>query len=349
MPRRVLPSLVLAALAPAALLTLPACGGAGPDIPAEMELVLAVEQAGQSAYAEGRFEDAVRLYTEGAARIDRDGSARVAGWRDRALYNAACSMARLGRTAEAAATFAKSIEHGIRAPQAYIPGQGWADVGAVTFEHILADPDLDRVRAEPAFRRAVEPYLSAGALEIDLGSALQGVRQPAILVLGAPEPQEPWELEVPEGGLVFGAVPPPIAPKGAATDLADRRWILGDGDERWALARIREALTDLADDDVCDPARIYVAGHGAESGTAALHALLTMPDRAAGFVVFGARFHPAAIADDVALLAKRADRPRIALGAGDAALRDLFAAHGVATETATDPAAAIAAWLAPPR
>lgn len=342
-------SLVLAALAACVPLTLPSCGGAAADIPAEMELVLSVEQAGQTAYAEGRFEDAIRLYTEGAARIERDGGPRVAGWRDRALYNAACSMARLGRTTEAAETFAKSIEHGVRAPQAYIPGRGWADVGAVTFEHILADPDLDRVRAEPAFRRAVEPYLSAGALEIDLGASVPGARQPAILVLGAPEPQEPWEIDVPASGLVFGTVPPPIAPKGAATDLADRRWLLGDGDERWALARIREALTDVADEDVCDPARIYVAGHGAESGTAALHALLTMPDRAAGFVVFGARFHPAAIADDVALLSKRKDRPWIAFGPGDTALRDLFASHGIATEAAPDPAAAVAAWLAAPR
>ena len=291
--------------------------GTGTPTPPSMVVVAEVELSGQSAYSEARYEDAARIYIAGATAIEETKDEHVQAWRDRALYNAACSQARLGQVDAAAATFARSVEHGLRTAKSWVPGQGWRDVGALALEHVLADPDLDAIRPTDAYRDALSPFLAAGALNVDLSLAVPGGIQPALLLLDQPERAgaAPWELDVPETGLIFATLPAPIARLGEDTAPADRRWLLTDGDERWALARVREAQSDLESEPACDPAAIFVVGVGPESGTAALHALLIMPDLFAGVVVFGARVHPAAIADDVAVLARRKTKlPRIAFG-----------------------------------
>ena len=95
---------------------------------------------------------------------------------------------------------------------------------------------------------------------------------------------------------------------------SERRWILGDGDERWAVAKLREVLDVVAKDVHVDRKRVFIAGLGERPGEAAWAAALAEPGRIAGFAAPGARFHAAWHADTIAAAPKEW---RVALGTKD--------------------------------
>jgi hypothetical protein len=324
---------------------LAACSGATSPQDTGAEAAMSRGRDAQTALFDGRYDDAARLFSEMADAVEATGVPELQGHRDLALYNAACSLARAGRTAEAAETFARALEHGLRPAKGRTADGTWVATASLRLEHLLADPDLDPIRAEPKYREALEPYLAGGQLAIDLESSVSDAPLPALVVLAAPGFEQVSELEEPEGGLLFAVLEPPIGEQGEATPPDARRWLLADGDERWAVARIREALDDLEGQGNAAEGRVHLAGAGPQSGTAALHAALAMPDRLAGVVVTGARFHAAGVADDVAAFARAPSRPKIAVGPGDDELAAAFARAGVTVERAATPAEAVARWL----
>ena len=310
--------ILLAAFVAAILVACGPAPPAGTEPPAAFtETVrLAAESSGH--FVAGRWDAAAQSLKEQASAAS--GDERLAGWRDHAFYNLACVEARAGRMPEAAAHFAESIGHGLRAPMQPGAGEAWIQAApALTLPHILADPDLDGIRAEASYREALAQYLDAGAED---GSSVRKLpargapeRPVTVLVLGDPEPWVSAETEAIE-------VRPPIAPAGHATPPGGHRWLLDDGDARWGVARVWFAI------DQADTGRVHLAAEGPDASAVAWATALAQPDHVAGVFVRRGRFDRIAWADALAAAVKShgASAWRVVLVDGDPAIEPLRAA-----------------------
>jgi hypothetical protein len=286
----------------------------------------AVAEDAQRAFEHGRWDDAIALYAQALAAYGEGGDAVLGGSRDQALYNSACAHARAGRAREAAETFAKSVASGVRPVVVQYPTGGWVEARGLTLEHLLADADLDTIRNEPAYLSAIEPLLSAGDVTVECAEPVAGARVPAVIVL-APEGDDgsraraAWRAAA-KAPIALVVLEGPVRPT-----PKDRRWILGDGDERWAVAKVREALALLLHDARVDTARVFVAGVGEHPGEAAWAAALAEPAGFAGFAAPGGRFHAAWHADAIAAAPASW---RVALGRDDALPAKMLKDRGIA-------------------
>jgi hypothetical protein len=324
-----------------------ACGARTPDAKVAPESAAVLTAAApladdaQRATAEGRWDDAIGAYERFLAKIGDD--AALAGWRDFALYNVACAHARAGRTTRAAQSFAESVVHGLR-PRIERVGSGWTEVSGLTIEHVLADADLDPIRREPAYLRALESLVAAG--EPLLQAVGPGAsRVPGVVALAAEDEEAAnalavWRAAAKGRALVLAVVEGPVRPHPNA-----RRWQVGDFDERWAVAKVRAAAERLLGDARVDPSRVYVAGIGPRPGDAAWGAALSLGPQIAGFAAPEGRFDPYWRADAVAAAPASW---RVALAPADTPASSMLREHGIDVLRAprfTDPAATAAAIL----
>jgi len=281
-------------------------------------------EAAERALAAKEWETAVASYGRALEALGDD--AAVGGARDGVLYNTACAHARLGRAAKAAETFAASVKNGLRPDLARASNGAWTETPGLTLEHVLVDADLDPIRKEKAYLDALKPYLAAGEPVVEFTGADAGSPAPAVIVLAAEgEDAEralpAWRVAAKDRRVALVALAGPVRPS-----PKERRWILGDGDERWAVAKIRETLDALAKDARVDAKRVFVVGVGAAPGEAAWAAALDDAKRVAGLAAPGARFHAAWHADAVAALPTTW---RVALFAGDEKPAKLLKDRGI--------------------
>jgi hypothetical protein len=342
----------------AVVLVLVAAACSPPPAPASVRLTPSAESAMEAAtplvedaqreFEAGRWDASIALYEEALAAYGTGDDAALGGWRDQALYNTACAHARAGRMQAAAETFARSVAFGLRTIVARGPSGEWMEQRGLTLEHLLADADLDTIRETPAYLSAVRPYLAAGDVTVEFTRPETSSLVPAVVVL-APGDEDlertraAWRAAA-QRPTALVVLEPPVRPS-----AKDRVWILGDGDERWAVAKVREALDVLLADVRIDHARVYLAGVGGQPGEAAWAAALAAPVRVAGFAAPGARFHAAWHADAIA------DAPtawRVVLGRDDAAPAKMLKDRGIeavriepAAELPTTAAAVLEAML----
>jgi hypothetical protein len=281
-------------------------------------------EAAQRALAAKDWSAAVEAYSRALPALGEEPA--LGGNRDGALYNVACAKARLGRVAEAADAFAASVKNGLRATLLRGPAGAWMLAPGLTLEHVLADADIDPIRKEPAYSEALRPYLAAGEPVVEFTGEASSYAVPAIVVLAAEgEDAEralpAWRVAARDRAVALVAVAGPVR----ATPR-ERRWILGDGDERWAVAKLKETLDIVSKDIRVDPKRIFLVGFGASPGEAAWAAALADAKRVAGVAAPGARFHAAWHADAVAALPATW---RVALFAADERPAKLLKVRGI--------------------
>jgi hypothetical protein len=365
------------------LLALAACSPALPPesgTPAAFLEIQAVGAEAQSKYEAGRWQDAAVLYRKQAEAASSDPN--LGGWRDQALYNLACVLARDGKAAEAAAAFAECLAEGLRPPLAPARGGGWVPLAnPISLPHVLADPDLDAIRDQPAYRDVLHGFLSAGEEHVAVVGPADAGRRPALVVLvrlrgravpegEAPPPAVPkasdWLEAAGARPVVVAALAPPVRPHPTrdveakvtrdGMDLHSppvRAWLLGDGDDRWAVAKVRETIDRLAARPDVDPERIYVVAPAddAEAAIVAWAAALAMPERIAGVAVPGGLFRRIAWADALAAVpSKREGRApwKVVLTGSDVAAETSLRDAGIGSERAvpTDgPAGVLEFWL----
>jgi hypothetical protein len=295
-----------------------------PAAAAKLEKALPSFEDARRALAEKDWDAAVAAYARAAETLGDDAS--LGGWRDAALYDTACAHARAGRAVKAAEVFAQSVAQGLRPMARQTESGAWALAPGLTLEHILSDADLDAIREEKAYRDALRPYLAAGEPLLEFTRPDTSSLVPAVIVLAADgedvERALPaWRVAARERRIALVAVAGPVRPT-----ATDRRWILGDGDERWAVAKIAETLDLVAKDARIDGKRVFVVGMGERPGEAAWAAALAAPTRVAGFAAPGARFHAAWHADAIAAVPTTW---RVALGATDAEPAKLLKERGI--------------------
>ncbi|MCE9636672.1 MAG: hypothetical protein K8T90_13290 [Planctomycetes bacterium] len=364
-PRRLAVAILtaLAALGSA----LPACGPTLPDadaVEAAYADVRRIAVEAQGDYESGRWADAADGYRR---QIEATGSAeRLAGWRDQAAYNLACVEARAGRRSEAAKAFAQSVAHGLRPVQVPVAEGRWTplDTG-LSIPHILADPDLDAIREEPAYIEAMKAYVAVGEPIVDFDHGVPGGPVPFLFWLRGDSKVEWPQWRFGTRGAALAYQHGTIALQGSATTPYDWHWLLADGDTRWAVASVRRTLDVLptvtpaavGGNWVFDGPRIYdldsvyLVAFEPEAATAALAAALEMPERIAGFVAIGAKQSVPTIADALAAVAtKRAGKPawKVIVGESDDALAASLTAAGATVVRAKHDAASQAAidlWL----
>jgi hypothetical protein len=325
--RSSLPALLALALLAASCSPPPPPGAVTPTQKAESALVAGDEIASdaQAAFEDGRWDDSISLYAKALAAYGDGDDSVLGGSRDQALYNTACAHARAGRVREAAETFAKSVASGVRRVVVPGPAGGWVETRGLTLEHLLADADLDPIRNEPAYVAALRPLLAAGAATVEYTTPETVAPVPAVIVL-APDGDDgerarvAWHAgaKVP---LAFVVLAGPVRPT-----AKERLWILGDGDERWAVAKVREGIDAALADPHVDRSRVFVAGVGARPGEAAWAAALAEASRIAGFAAPGARFHAAWHADAIAAAPVSW---RVALGRDDALPAKMLKDRGI--------------------
>jgi hypothetical protein len=238
----------------------------------------------------------------------------LGGWRDQANYNTACALAHSGNTAAAAEAFAASIRDGLRPVVFPGPAGTWIPQPDLTLEHVLADADLDPIRKEKVYTDALAPYLAAGDPVIELTQKDESPPVPAVIVLAAENDDAEhaltaWRAAAKDRRIALVALAGPVRPT-----PKERHWILRDGDERWAVAKIRATLDVLAKDARIDGKRVFLVGAGERPGEAAWAAALAEPSRFAGLAALGARFHAAWHADAIATAPKEW---RVAVGVAD--------------------------------
>ena len=259
------------------------------------------------------WDAAVAAYAKVLAALGDDPV--LGGWRDQANYNLACALARSGKPGPAADAFAASIHDGLRLPVGRDPTGAWTWAPGLTLEHVLADADLDPIRKEKAYTDALAPYLAAGEPLIEFTQKDTTSPVPAVIVLAAENDDAEralpaWRVAAKDRSVALVAIAGPVRPS-----PKERHWILRDGDERWAVAKIRETLDLVAKDARIDPTRVFLVGAGERPGEAAWAAALDDSSRFAGLAAIGARFHAAWHADAIA---KAPKEWRVAVGAADA-------------------------------
>jgi len=271
----------------------------------------------------------------------------LGGKRDGALYNLACCQARLGQVADAAKTFAESVKNGLRPTLERAPTGAWVHFPGLQLEHVLVDADLDPIRKETAYLDALKPYLAAGAPLVEFTRPDTSSPVPAFVVLAA-EGQDAeralpaWRVaaKAKNARVALVALAGPVRPT-----AKDRRWLLGDGDDRWAVAKVAETLDLVTKDPRVDASRVFVVGVGSTPGEAAWAAATAESKRLAGFAAPGARFHDAWHADAIAALPTTW---RVALYAADEKPAKLLEERGIAAarvEPSKDESAIAAAVL----
>ena len=289
-----------------------------------IETAQPIAEDAQRAFESGAWDESIALYAKALDAYGSGDDSALGGWRDQALYNTACAHARAGRTAEAAETFAKSVESGLRPVVVQVPSGEWIEQRGLTLEHLLADADLDTIRTESAYSAAVKPYLAAGDVTIDLVGPDSTGSSPVVIVLAAEgddgsRARAAWTTAA-KAPLTLIVLAGPVR-----ETAKDRRWILGDGDERWAVSKVREALDEIANNPFLD-GPVFLAGLGERPGEAAWAAALAEPSRVAGFAAPGARFHAAWHADAIAAAPATW---RVALGRDDALPAKMLKDHGI--------------------
>lgn len=326
-PRSPLTLVLALALAAVSCSPSPPPGAVSLTPKAESALVAGDElsQDAQRVFEDGRWDESIALYAKALAEYGEGDDAVLGGSRDQALYNTACAHARAGRKREAADAFAKSVAFGLRPVLVQFPAGGWVEARALTLEHILTDADLDTIRDEPAYVAAIRPLLLAGDVTVEFLGSPDSASVPAVIVLAAEgddgsRARKAWSdaAKVPLA-LVVLAGPARPSPK-------ERQWILGDGDERWAVAKVREALDAVAAVASIDKSRVFVVGVGERPGEAAWAVALAEPARVAGFAAPGARFHAAWNADAIAAAPATW---RVALGRDDALPAKMLKDRGI--------------------
>lgn len=254
----------------------------------------------QKRLATKEWDAAIAAYAKALDAIGDE--AVLGGLRDQALYNTACAEARAGRTAKAAAAFAESVRSGLRPFVVPGPAGTFVEQPGLTLEHVLADADLDPIRKEKAYVDALKPYLAAGTPVFEFTRPEMSSLVPVVIVM-APEGADaaravtPWRVAAGERRIALVTVEGPVRPS-----PKERKWLLRDGDDRWAVAKVRETLDLVAKDVRVDPKRMFLVGVGERPGEAAWAAALAESSRLAGFAAPGARFHAEWHADAIAAL-----------------------------------------------
>lgn len=279
----------------------------------------------QRVFAEKKWDDAIAAYERVTQALGDEPA--LAGLRDQALYNIACAHARAGRAAKAAGVFAESVAHGLRPIAVQNPMTGEVvEMPGLRLEHLLVDPDLDTIRGEPAYVAALKPFVALGEPVVEFTRPETSSLVPAFILLAA-EGEEAeralpaWRIAAKDRPVALVAVAGPVRPA-----PADRRWIVGDGDERWAVAKIRETLDLVAKDVRIDGKRVFLVGAGFRPGEAVWAAAMAEPARLAGFAAPGARFHAAWHADAIA---KSPKTWKVALGPADAEAAAMLKESGI--------------------
>lgn len=285
---------------------------------------------GEAALAEGdlaRAAEAFARAAEAAAEISA-----LAPWRRICLYNLACAEARRGERSAALEAFRASLEGGLPLGGVVVGGEPVLPPDALLLEHVLADPDLDAIRGEAGYAEALRPYVAAGEAYVVHGATV-GERRAVIVLRGDGEPDAAgavrgWTDDPDVGGWeTIGLAGPVRCGDGKA------RWILRDGDERWAVARVSEAVESAALDPTLLSLDVYLVGEGPDAATAAWAAALASPRRVAGLTVRGARVLPAADADALAEAVQQRGSALpwiVLLGPGDRELDAMLRAAGIA-------------------
>ena len=282
-----------------------------------------LKEAGRSLEAKD-WDDAVTRFAKVIAALGDEPV--LAGHRDQALYNTACAQARLGQAAKAAETFALSVKNGLRAVLVRGPAGSWGFVPGLTFEHVLVDADLDPIRKEAAYLDALKPYLAAGDPVVEFTRPDTNSLVPAIVVLAADDADAErtlpaWRVAAKGRRVALVALAGPVRPTPTIS-----RWLLVDGDDRWAVAKIKETLDLVAKDVHVDSKRIFLVGVGASPGEAAWAGAMSESKRLAGFAAPGARFHAEWHADAIAALPTTC---RVALSAADEKPAQLLKDRGI--------------------
>jgi hypothetical protein len=136
---------------------------------------------------------------------------------------------------------------------------------------------------------------------------------------------------------------------GKPVPMPYRRWLLEDGDDRWALAhsrRVLDAVAAAAVEGRADAGRVFLFGEGRDAATAAWAAALAMPERVAGICAVGGAFHREAWADAVAAVpAKRAGKSpwKVIVGPRDDAAAEAMQSIGIEVTRTDAPSARRAA------
>ncbi len=278
----------------------------------------------QRRLASKEWDEAVAAYAKALLAIGDE--AVLGGWRDQALYNTACAEARAGRTEKAADAFAKSVRDGLRPVVLRGPAGAWVAEPGLTLEHLLADADLDPIRKQTAYVDALKPYLAAGTPVFEFTRPETSSLVPVVIVLAlegadAARAVTPWRVAAGERRIAIVTVEGPIRPT-----PKERKWLLKDGDDRWAIAKIRETLDLVAKDVHVDRKRVFLVAIGERPGEAAWATALAETSRLAGFAAPGARFHAEWHADGVAALPVSW---RVAVGTADEKAAKMLKDRGI--------------------
>jgi len=229
----------------------------------------------------------------------------LGGLRDQCLYNVACAYARTERPAEAVEAFGRSVEYGLRPVTTPLPGGSLNVRPGLSLAHILVDSDLDSLRVRADFKAVLDPMLRGGAPVLEATPAVVDDTRVAGLVVLLAEDRTvesggaPWREALAEIPGIVCFAEGPVRPMPAA-----RRWLLSDGDERFAVERIAAAIELLRSDPRVDPDRIVIAAASPLAAEAALQAALARPDDVAGLALGSFAFHAAWNADALAALGR---------------------------------------------
>ncbi len=231
----------------------------------------------------------------------------LAGLRDQCLYNVACAYARTDEPERAVEFFGRSVEHGLRPVQTPTTDGRLTISPGLTLAHLLVDSDLDVLRDRDDFRSLLDPLLRGGAPVVEATPAAtlavtDGTRVPGLIVLlsedrDVAEGGAPWRTALAETPALICFVEGPVRPLPIT-----KRWLLSDGDERFAVRRVLEALDLLRADPRVDPARIVLAAASPLAAEAGLSATLDRAADVAGLVLGPFVFHAAWHADALARL-----------------------------------------------
>ena len=232
----------------------------------------------------------------------------LAGLRDQCLYNVACAYARTDEPERAVEFFGRSVEHGLRPVKTPTTDGRLTISPGLTLAHLLVDSDLDSLRDRDDFRSLLDPLLRGGAPVVEATPAASlpvtdGARLPGLIVLLSEDRDvagggSPWRIALAETPALICFVEGPVRPFPIA-----KRWLLSDGDERFAVSRVLEALEFLRADPRVDPARIVLAAASPLAAEAGLSATLDRAADVAGLVLGPFVFHAAWHADALAQLA----------------------------------------------